>query len=303
MDQFAIRGCDGVPHRVDLRADPSCLALIEDLVARHQDLQFRRPPQPAAPRRALTQTRRHDAAGPSARPNSLPPGEQDTWLRLPVQTPSQVVEAAIIASERVRCDRRLELAVTVEVATRTGVLVFTPLRPGRRELAAAFTFTAAGESPLTAALLLDRSSDPVPVRAPQGVSRALLGTAWAAALVAYAELTCTPIPDREPPPQSDGVRRPAAGLSRSSSGRSRPGSGGHGAREPVTLRSIAEAVERLQSVSGFVRRLARGQNASGEAIAAAAALGIRVPPGCTWVRPHVRSTERLRVSLGSRSLW
>jgi hypothetical protein len=127
--------------------------------------------------------------------------------------------------------------------------------------------------------------------------------AWAAALVVYADLTCVELAPANPQPARRVARAAAGATSKGGGGRSRSGSAASAPANLGRVRSIAEAIDRPQSVSGFVRRLPDGQAASSEATAAAQAVGIRIPPGCTWVRPHVRSTEVLHVALTSRRLW
>jgi hypothetical protein len=233
----------------------------------------------------------------------VPATTLETWRRLPAEAPEHLVRVAHDASARLRHDRRRELPVSVEVTTANGTLLFQKLRRRGSELVAAFAFRDPGGDRLEGALLLEGGAEVLRLEAPVGAARPLVARAWAAALVIYADLTCADIAPPEPRATPRRTGRAAPGAGRTGTRSVRRGAAASDAPALGRVHSIAEAIERLQSVAGYVRRLPSGHTPSSEQLAAAAAVGIRVPPGCTWVRPHVRSSEVLRISIGSRRLW
>jgi hypothetical protein len=216
--------------------------------------------------------------------------------------------AGMLASARLRAERTLVPAVPVEVQTPHGTLRFEPLDERTTPLEAQFTFRRRGHF-VAGGLRLKRREDPISLRVTPRSRYSLVGEAWAAALVVYAELTCVdpdaPIADapRSPTRPSPGSsRRPRGG-----SGRPGPSSRrrGWGDVSAVELESFRSAVEQLSAVSGHLRRLPAGHRASEEQLRAAERAGIRVPQGFTWVRPHGRGSHaavRVRWPRGA-PLW
>jgi hypothetical protein len=132
------------------------------------------------------------------------------------------------------------------------------------------------------------------LRIGEATPASLIGHAWAAAMIVYAELTCTDLGDigeaevelnpvaRRPAKSRPATEHPARRLP----GR-RPPARRHYSERPAAV-SLSEAINRLQAVSGHLRRLSPGRAASPEARQAAERSGIGLPPGFTWVRPHQR---------------
>jgi hypothetical protein len=190
------------------------------------------------------------------------------------------------ASAKLRLERRLVPALSVEVATPAGTLVFPPLRVGSAPLQVDFVFSRSSEK-LSAALQLDTTEDPLPLRLLGSPGDDLLGVAWAAALVVYAALTCTPAADAAPSgTRAIGMPSPTAERARRARGRQMTDlSHGSSVRREHPLRA---AIAMLEAVAGHVRRLPAGHAASEKARFAAEQVGIELPAGCTWVRPHPR---------------
>ena len=224
---------------------------------------------------------------------SSPQDTADLRFELPDSLEPAAREAAMLASERLRSERRLVPAAAVAIATPQGHLHFEPLREGENPLEARFVFTSE-RGRVAGGLRLKRPSDPLTLRIGEASPGSLVGHAWAAAMIVYSELTCTDLGEiGEALAEPDAVaRRPAKRRptteppARQLPGRRSPASRGHGERHAEV--SLSEAINRLQAVSGHLRRLSPGRAASPEARQAAERSGIRLPPGFTWVRPHQR---------------
>jgi hypothetical protein len=233
---------------------------------------------------------------PASKPVAPAPRAPEADLRfdLPETLSAAAREAAMRASERLRTERRLVPAAAIEVVTERETVTFEPLREGENPLEARFVFKS-GPARIAAALRLKRPSDPLTLHIYDASHESFVGRAWAAALVIYAELTCTELADAlpdllEPDPLRPSRRRPARPSGGNPQPRSLPRSRAASSRrhERAAAVTVAEAIERLQGVSGHLRRLTRGQTASDEARRCAEQAGIRLPPGYTWVRPHQR---------------
>lgn len=285
--------------RVDLLKDPSALL---DTRSRLQAKYLLR--APSSPRTAKPATPSQRSAFPPhpAAPRA-PTVARQKWLRMPAEAPQRLSELAGRASERLRNERRIEMAVGVDVQTGAGDLSFDKLARGK-ELRAEFRFRSAADEPFAGALVLNARSELIPLYAPVSADRSLVAHAWTVALLVYAELTCpieTPADPKRASPQSirGGVPRSSPTQRRAAA----PTTRARSTRGGRTVRSFAEAVRELQSVAGHVRRLPPGHDVGADAIAAAAAVGIRLPDGCTWVRPHARNSDRITVSLSGLRLW
>ena len=234
-------------------------------------------------------------------------------LSLPESLPGLARERALAGSSRLRVERRLVPAATLEISTPNGKLIFDPIVPGENPLEARFAFLK-GSSRMRGALRLRRPADPLALRVEDGADESVIAEAWAAALIVYAELTCADLGDmpssvppeiesqavtRPRPPQFPAERDRSSGVDRQ---RHR-----HEASPTrlLTAHSLREALAQLEAVAGHLRRLRPGASASHEARRAAEAAGIHLPPGFTWVRPHHRGgamTVRIRWPIDVR-LW
>ena len=246
---------------------------------------------------------------PASAPAPVPepaPGPERTLARvqpagirfdLPATLSREARSNAMAASARLRHERRLVPATTVEVPTPQGTLTFAPLDDTANPLEARFTFVRSKDR-FEGGLRLKRPDDPLSLRVGTAARDALLGEAWAAALIVYAELTCSKLSvDEEPSdqpsmtpravqrrlsprPTGEAVRRRKSRSSRAAAAR------------VVSASSLREAIELMQSVSGHLRRLQPGSAASDDGRRAAERAGIHLPDGYTWVRPHHRGRER-----------
>lgn len=259
-----------------------------------------------APRRI-----RHVRASPESTPLP-PPVVPEPRLRMSFgrELDPDAAARAMEASRRLREERRVVPAVSVRVDTPNGQLVFAPLDDRGNPLEARFRFERGGRT-VHAGLRLKRPGDPLTLALHDG-DPVVADEAWAAALIVYAELTCQdlPVPDPVVPARAPQPRpqdpRPRVGGGRSRP-HGRPWGGGRGtlAGESVAV-AVRRALEDLRAVAGHLRRLPKGDKATPEALKAAEAAGIRVPPGHTWVRPHQRGGAGAVVQVAwprSARLW
>ena len=200
-------------------------------------------------------------------------------------------EAAEEASRRLRRDRTLAFAHEIRVDVEGVTLTFAPLTAPPAALEIPFRLDR-GPDRFTGAVRLT-SDIPLPCAWHQGSDLATLALAWTLALTAYAELTCRP-PQRANRRDPISARRPS---SRSSSSRGRstgipsPGGvdSGRVSNLPSGFSARGNTVRYLASyVAGHRRRLQPGQHHGDEAARNAAAVGITLRGGETWVQPHVR---------------
>jgi hypothetical protein len=126
----------------------------------------------------------------------------------------------------------------------------------------------------------------------------LLGEAWAAALIVYAELTCTDPPERAEPAATThgtGAAAPAANRQPAIRTLTTPTSADPVAGDAAArAAALNPAIVDVSFVAGHLRRLTHDQTASPPAARAAARAGIELPPGYTWVRPHDRGPGTVR---------
>jgi hypothetical protein len=202
------------------------------------------------------------------------------------------------ASARLRAERRLVPAVTVEVPTPVGTITFEPIDERANPLELRFTCRHDGTT-VRGGLRLKRPADPLALRVIDDAPDRILGPAWAAALIVYAELTCAEAPS-EVEPASPAAARDASHRAATAPGgpqRRRPPGLPHGVRARAApdadIRAWRAAVEELRAVAGPLRRLRDGHAASPEAVRAARGAGIQVPAGYTWVRPHRRASDQV----------
>lgn len=262
---------------VDVRADPPT-ALAAVAAAARRALAAGEQPKPArqrppddtpartAPPLPRSGTSHHQDGAPFALTGNATTPEPDArrtflaeWL---AETPTAYT-GAMAASELLRSRRRRDpaAAMQIDLALPKATLTFEPIGPAR-PLRVSFTFRhQTGE--FRGELHLVGAFDPLPLR--QRTLRAagadgrdlLLAKAWAAALIVYADITC-----------------------------SQPVDGG-GDTQAATARDIADTDS---MVAGHLRRLRDGQTASEPQRAAAAQLDIVLPEHYTWVRSHTRGS-------------
>ena len=173
--------------------------------------------------------------------------------------------------------------------------------PSKYPLEAQFTLMR-GSMRVQGGLRLRRPEDPLSLHLDAPAPEALIGEAWAAALILYAELTCADLLAGEPvdprpthPPVTFHRARPRPTaertIRRTGTGRSRT--------VPTDIAAtLRDAVERIQSVSGHVRRLPPGSKPSDTARRATEQAGIRLPgavPGCG---PSIAATRSGSASHG-----
>jgi hypothetical protein len=201
-------------------------------------------------------------------------------------------------------------AAAVVVATPNGTLTFEPLITGANPLELEFRFERPGGS-VEGALRLRRPDDPLTLRVVSGADDTLLGEAWAAALIVYAELTCTELDDAAERSRPHGDRRlphhrgSIGSKQRAAAPRPIRAVGGNGHVQLLSATSLQEAIRQLEAVAGHLRRLRPGTRCSDDARRAAEAAGVALPDGFTWVRPHQRGASMtVRVSWPSATrLW
>lgn len=268
---------------------------------------FLRPgPQWNALRRHAQRGRRRRSPGQAetgrAQPASLPEiealpvltdAQSELHYAFPDGVSQQLVTLGTDASRRLRLERSLSFGHVVHVRSTDGPeAVFSPvhLDRGRPEIDVMFRD---GGSAMSLRLRVTGRGDPLPVRAPVGRSAKAVARAWTFALVAFADLTTPPDLDhlRSTHPSRPPSRHPGrSGVSsRATAAERRPAAKRLAA--PRTFQPIGETSRWISSyVAGHRRVLPPGHQAGPEALAAAAAAGITLRPGETWVTPHVRGT-------------
>ncbi len=144
---------------------------------------------------------------PAPAPRSVEPSP-NLHFELPGTLNPVASERAMAASARLRQERRIAPAAQLEISTPHGTLSFSPLDEDQNPLEATFTFQR-GTEHVDGGLRLKRPDDPLALRTVGSLPSTLIGEAWAAALIVYAELTCSdlaapapPLPERAPTQRS-----------------------------------------------------------------------------------------------------
>lgn len=218
---------------------------------------------------------------------------------------SELARMAMDASRRLRSERSIVPASRIDLRTTRGRIMFERLVEGQNPLELEFTFKQKRRR-LTGALRLATPNDPLALRVVDDPDEGLCMTAWAVALVAYSKLCCVESP-RVSNRRKARSKRPQVGQG--STGESRATSGGASGQqrasnvtEVATLDQAADLIR--SSVRGHRRRLNLGEQRSVEAEKNARAVGISLPNGYTWVRPHSRGDTLIRIGAGRPvSLW
>ncbi|MSW52867.1 MAG: hypothetical protein F2817_18515 [Actinobacteria bacterium] len=161
---------------------------------------------------------------------------------------------------------------------------------GRPEIDVTYT---EGNRPVQLRMRASGRSDPLAVRAHVDEDTPAIGRAWAAALIAFAALT-SPKDLDQVRPRTTGPKPPA-----------HPGRSGVSSRitdserrlrsAPVTSRAFEPIGETARLMASYVvghrRQLQPGQQPGDDALANAAAAGIVLRGGETWVTPHTRGAD------------
>jgi hypothetical protein len=191
--------------------------------------------------------------------------------------------AAIAASEDLRLRRTAAYPRAVSVASGRFELRFSPVELSGGVPSTAFMYSERGIA-IQGRLWLQASSDPLPLTLAvrgQPLEEARL---HALVLLAFCALSVMPDFGR---PQTRRASRPRMQATSTTRGSRRlPRSARR--RSSTTQLEATGKTARAHWVVGHVRQLSEGREASPEAIELAAAVGIALQDGETWVQPHVR---------------
>ncbi len=236
-----------------------------------------------------------------------PIAEAGLHLRFPERVEPQWRETAEAASRRLRLERTLVYAHELRVDVHGFSLTFSPLtsppdpldppstfKHRRHRLASPlelpFTFTH-GRDRFAGALRIAAFDLPLPCVWDQATDLETFALAWSLALASYAELTCPPRRPAAPPQSKQRAASQAPGArpqDRRPRSAARSQSGGS-VTLPNDFRPRGNTASYLASyVAGHRRQLQPGHSHSPEAARNAAAVGITLRAGETWVQPHVR---------------
>jgi hypothetical protein len=212
---------------------------------------------------------------------------QDAVHKPPAGAGPDLVEAVMAASESIRLDRNVAFSHPVELTAPRISLRFMPIEGSH--VAPRVPFEARLTGNFSSGLIRLGSSDPLVIAFKSPPDPDDLVTVWAAALLGFADLTVWPeheIASPQTPRRSvlsAAHPRPTQGSTERAIPRVRTRYvGDHRSRVDV-------ATIRAHLVVGHKRWLPYGQEASSEKIAEAAALGMTLAPGQTWVRAHLRA--------------
>jgi hypothetical protein len=227
---------------------------------------------PAAPQRPIDRL-----------PNSLAPG---------------LIDACLEASRRIRLERQVAYDRAVILECDVGELTLLPIAGTVTRLRMPFCLDRGTET-LKAELVLG-DSDPLPLLIGEDIADEDAITAWACALLGFADTTCIELEPVEPTARRQAARprwRPSSSVSRSRSIRTLP----RRRPWPSHLEPVGPWLRYSGSfVAGHRRRLNEGHTASGEARDRARQVGIMLHPHETWVQPHTRGIPD---GIEMRFLW
>jgi hypothetical protein len=206
------------------------------------------------------------------------------------QLPESLVGECLEASEDIRLRRTAAFSNPVTLVAPSFQLTFQPITAHGPLLSVRFHYESSALS-VDGTLRLSERRDPLPVVLHGAVDSEQAGRIWAAVLLGFATLTVLP--------EFASARNAPRAYSRPiRSGTSEP----HDRRVPRgRYRGFGHALvatgwtATAHWVVGHVRTLSDGREASAEAEREAARVGIRLRPGETWVRPHVRGGSPDRV--------
>jgi hypothetical protein len=227
--------------------------------------------------------------GENYRPMDLDGLDSMTFDEPPPDAPEAVVEECLEASRRIRLERRLAYEHVIFVVSPTAEIAIEPVTSRRRILEVPLRVTVGGRTLGASIQLLEFARDPLPVAVERSAAE-LAGAAWAAALLSFAAITCFEVDEgaATSAPEPRETRLADHRLRASSTHRAAPRRQS-GSPWPRSLRPVGPWSRAANSlVAAHVRRLPPGHVPSDEAEANAVAVGIRLRPGETWVRSHVR---------------
>jgi hypothetical protein len=219
-----------------------------------------------------------------------PPAGRRVFRELPESLPVAIRDLALEASEQLRTRRNLVFGHAVELHYADATIRFNPLQQGSPHVEVPVRWSHWSED-ATAELRLSGAHDPLHLgfRGLDDESAVVRG--WLVALIGYARIVC-----RED--LIDLVRPHARApmyVRSASSGRPKPRTVTASPRAalPGGLKPVGQTARWMATyVAGHRRRLQRGHQASREARARAARVGIVLRPGETWVSPFVRGVPR-----------
>jgi hypothetical protein len=212
--------------------------------------------------------------------------ERRRIFQFPDNLPTELIDACLDASLRIRLDRQVAYERPVILESDVGELTLLPItRPNTRLL---MPFRLRTEADVLHGELVLGHHDPLALLIGPDIPDEDAITAWTCALLGFADATCiTLVPvegrvGREP----EGQRRPSRGTSHD-----RPATQIAPRRQkwPKNLEPVGHWVRFSGSfVAGHRRHLNDGQAASDEARDRARQVGITLRSHETWVRPHAR---------------
>jgi hypothetical protein len=206
---------------------------------------------------------------------------------LPDGLPSELTDACLDASRRIRLERQVAYDRPVLLKSEVGELTLLPIEKTGSRLLMPFRLTKGTETLAGELLISDR--DPLPLLIAESVADEDAITAWTCALLGFADATCVELEQAGPATRRDpGIPQPwqpSTVIRRSTSTRTLP----RGQRWPSYFEPVGQWIRFSGSfVAGHRRRLRDGQTASDEAHDRAHQVGITLHPHETWVRPHAR---------------
>lgn len=225
----------------------------------------------------------------TVRPSAEPVVDPDL-ARVVIAFPSVMEEGfraeALTASRRIRTERTLDYgAHPVVLEAGYFAVRFEPIERRGEVIKLPFSLIEHGRSAISGALRLGGQSDPLAFSCSADLDDASIALAWGTGLIGFAALTCVDMAER-----IDGFQGWKGARQRRHGGASpdhRVVSEGRATYPSSALHPIGDA-SIAAPVAGHRRRLLGSTQASQEARAAAAEIGIALGPNETWVRPHVR---------------
>ena len=219
--------------------------------------------------------------------------------QLPDDLAPELIDACLEASRRIRLERQVAYERPVILKCDIGELTLLPITGTVTRLVMPFRLDE-GAATLKGELVLgDR--DPLPLLIGEDVDDEDAITAWACALLGFADATCIEVEPSEPTTRRESTRsrwHPPSSVPRPRSSapslpRRRPW--------PSHLEPVGNWIHYSGSfVAGHRRRLNEGRTASAEACDRARQVGIILYPHETWVRPHTRGIPD---GIEMRFLW
>lgn len=218
--------------------------------------------------------------------------------RLPDDLAPELIDACMEASRRIRLERQVAYERPVVLECDIGELTLLPITGAETRLLLPFRLNK-GMKTLKGELVLgDR--DPLPLLIGEAVADKDAITAWAYALVGFADATCVEFEPVEPTPKREQARPrqpPSSASRRPPSTRTMPRQW----RWPRHLEPVGAWIRyRGSFVAGHRRRLNDDRTASDEARDRARQVGISLRRDETWVRPHTRGVPD---GIEMRFLW